>query len=126
MKGDADGKPRIGDTTSGLGIRIPKDVQPDEEGCVSPGNGGLSTYRQLLAMAPSFIPPEFGLGGTGKGLAVFKILDEQVAANRLTARDDRSPGNEGHVFLEPESKVPVATYRECLLATRPAWVKVEP
>jgi hypothetical protein len=39
---DADGRPSRGRSSRKLGVRVPGDVQPDTEGGVAPGGGGMS------------------------------------------------------------------------------------
>jgi len=53
---EADGKPTLGEEATDLGVRIPVDIEPDADGNVVPGSGGMFVSPQLTSLPPHRIP----------------------------------------------------------------------
>ncbi len=110
--------PRIGRSARDLGVRIPQDVQPDENGMVEDPKKGLSTAKGHPKNLPAHRkPPEFG--GTGKD-PVWAIDESKVNNEDLMTTNDH--GN--HVVVGPKRRMKLEQYEKALERTRPHWKKV--
>jgi|HubBroStandDraft_4_1064222.scaffolds.fasta_scaffold1513013_2 hypothetical protein len=50
------GRPKVGAGPNMLGVRVPKDVQLDEENNVFPGGGGLSVGSKISKLPYAMLP----------------------------------------------------------------------
>ncbi len=120
MKPDASGFPSCGPTARTLGVRVPNDIAPDENGCVHPGTGGMSVAPDdPLRLPPHRRPPILG-GGYGKD-PVWKLLDARLGENLRFRPDPREPDDHG--FVEPWAAIQVDQYQLALCATAPNWTQ---
>lgn len=101
-------------SSRGLGLRVPRDVAPDENGMVAPASGGLSAFSDRTEIPPFLLPKR--LGGPDDSMEVFSIETEQLAPT-LTARNT----HKSHYQIEPRALMPFATYIETIEATKPSW-----
>lgn len=117
MTSDANGRPVCEDSARGLGVRVPRDIEPSEDGVVRPRTGGLSVTPEDPKLLPAHRrPPAFG--GWGKD-PVFEISEQQLGED-LAYRPDE--GREAfHGFVEPGRPMPLSSYREALRETAPRW-----
>src|SRR6266852_393374 len=53
---EVEGRPAIGDRATMLGVRVPEDIEPDDDGNVCPDLGGMSVSPNLKSL-PSFRIP---------------------------------------------------------------------
>lgn len=117
MRADRDGRPLCGDTGARLGVRVPRDIEPDAAGMVSPGVGGLS----ITPDDPRHLPPEFrpeSLGGLGR-LPLFALAVHDLTADLQVRLDPTNP--QRHGFLEPTLPTELEAYQRALCATAPHW-----
>ncbi len=147
---EASGKPEIGSESSRLGIRYPHaeaqsttyDVEPDENGNVHPGGGGMSTSPCVGCIQFHLIPTRLRLQGgayrsaRGKdrnciwtmGSGVFED-NNSVDANlqlRVTEHYNRDIAkNTLHGLVEPNQIMPLAHYQSGLAETQNRWTKDE-
>jgi hypothetical protein len=109
-------RPLVEQSARGLGVRtegLVRDVNPDAEGRVHPGEGMSVAPDDPLFLDPHRRPAEFG--GTGKD-PVWEISDEALPGSlvvRLDAPD--------HGLIEPRAPIELAAYREALAETSPEW-----
>ena len=117
MQADPDGRPRCGSTARTLGVRVPEDIAPDDDGRVHPGTGGMSVAPDdPMRLRPHRRPRE--LGGTGPD-PVFALPTAKLGAS-LAAHQDRPD----HVMVEPRVVVDFAFYIRALHDTRPGLSRV--
>ena len=123
----ADELPAVGRSARMLGVRVPEDIQPDAEGNVRPGIGGLSVAPASIWNLPTHRRPR-GMkhGSTGKPAdRVYAVSGDALAGHRLGARPDpHAPAR--HAFIEPTTVMPLTTYEDAVAATRPVWRQAWP
>jgi hypothetical protein len=57
MRRAAQGGPEVGQGATKLGVRIPRDIEPAEDGTVSPGIGGMSVSPSIETLPPLSFQP---------------------------------------------------------------------
>lgn len=123
----ADSRPTVGDGPLDLGVRVPRDIQPDVHGDVLPNSGGMSVSPRMTALPPHRIPKRLRPlvpKATGKDFHFVWSMGEgpfvaDVSAPGLRLRPD--PANSKHGFVEPEAVMPIGDYRQSLEATQAKW-----
>jgi hypothetical protein len=117
MTDDA-GLPKVGRSARTLGVRLDKDISPDEHGNVRPQTGGLSVAPDdPRRLHPVRRPPTLG----GRGRDPVWALD----ATRLPAMlEYRADVPERHGLIEPARRMLLADYETALAGTRPLWMQV--
>jgi len=116
MREAADGKPKCGATARTLGVRVPDDVAPDEEGRVHPGRGGMSVAPDDPMRLRAHRRPR-ALGGTGPD-PVFSTVADQLGGALAVRLDGRT-----HALVEPNAPMDLPFYVRSLHSTRPLWTK---
>jgi hypothetical protein len=129
-------KPQIGRGPQFLGVRVGTgsndDVNPDDEGCVHPGRGGMSvapnpdwlpTHRQPRRLRDRY-PDRFPDAAGSNGLHCWHLgegpFHAQNVSDRLFLRlDPNAPTRHG--LVEPEEKMTLADYEGALAATQDLW-----
>ena len=106
MKADGE-KPNLGQTSMCLGARVPKDIQPDAQGMVNSGDGGISVSAKPEDLTPAMIPERYAKTIRGAASRVNSVWIWRMGegdfvsgpvANRLALRID--PLNNKHGFVE--------------------------
>lgn len=125
----ADGAPVVGRAGRSLGVRVDglvRDVAPDPQGRVHPGQGGMSVAPGNLWNLPNHRRPRrLGGGSTGHDSdAVFSIEAQAVGLRGLALRVDTDDGS--HALVEPSAVEPLEAYEGRLADTRPDWRHDEP
>ena len=122
-----DGSPRLERSARGLGVRIPKDIQPDEHGNVLPQRGGMSVAPESLWNLPHHRRPRgMGRGSTGPDTdRVFSIGQLAIETAGLTIRPDPNRPRK-HAFVEPPAPLQLENYEKRLSSTRKSWSVVSP
>uniref|UniRef100_UPI0025DE0851 hypothetical protein n=1 Tax=Lapillicoccus sp. TaxID=1909287 RepID=UPI0025DE0851 len=126
MRAAEDGYPEVGETAKTLGAR-PKiffpeeqgDVVIDDRGWIWPGTGGMSANTDPWRI-PLFRRP-LSFGGTGKGLDMFTIEDQQLPPGlsfRLI--------EDGHGYIEPTRPMTYDEVQRLIHGTRGLWIKTGP
>lgn len=114
MRSQNDGRPRCGPTARTLGVRVPRDVRPDEQGCVHPATGGMSVAPDdPMSLAPHRRPRT--LAGTGAD-PVFELKVHELGAE-LALRRDRLH----HALVEPSEVVSLDAFQGALCDTGMRW-----
>lgn len=118
MRKDAfDGRPaESSESGSGLGVRVPWDIEPDEEGIVHPDGRGMSVRTAPRYFERHRRPPAFG--GTGKH-PLWSIESEDLP-EYLTYRPDLGD-NPRHGVIEPSYSMDLEAFRDALASTRDDW-----
>lgn len=111
MYADDDGLPHVGEEFANLGVR-PGEIPVDEEGCVSPGTGGLSVFDDPKRLPANMRPR--ALGGLGER-PLFALSGNLPAM--LVLRRTRGY----HYQIEPAQRCRLAEYQAALFATRTLW-----
>jgi hypothetical protein len=125
MSADGD-YPLLEDTPDGLGVRVPIDIRPDDNGRVKPANAkkvkgdGMSvTPGAPRRMHPKRCPR--WLGGEND-LPLWRI-DELVLSLEVRFRRDRM-SSPTHGVIEPAHEMTLGEFRAAIAATRTSWVLV--
>jgi hypothetical protein len=113
-------KPEIGPSGRTLGVRTPPnenaDIEPDLNGIVHPGTGGMSASPNSPMNLPvSKRPPE--LGGKGKD-PIWCISSCNLGPGLTYTPDTTKPG---HGFIEPSTPMPISKYQQLLEGTQKQW-----
>ncbi|MEI7012848.1 hypothetical protein [Leptospira licerasiae] len=116
MLADFDNFPKIG--TKGLIIRVPEDIEHDNEGFVYPLTGGLSTFLNIMDMPKFYIP--VALGGKGR-IPIYKIRSENVHSDLRARSDNRENHDSSHILIEPVNKILIDHFNEDIICTRELW-----
>lgn len=120
MRLDEAGEPMCGPGAAKLGVRIPKDIAPDEAGLVHPRTGGLSVTPDDPARLPAEFRPE-SLGGTSR-FPLFSIASSALPEALSLTPDARSPRT--HWFVEPARSMRSEEFQAILCGTRPNWRRI--
>jgi hypothetical protein len=124
---DVDGFPKAGRSARMLGVRVPEDIVPDENGLVSPGSGGMSVAPGSEWNVPNHRRPR-GMknGSTGNaGDRMFAWLETLIPTDKLKVRADREYPDT-HVYVEPAIMIKLTQYESDLADTRTDWRQVWP
>ena len=117
-----DGLPEEGRSARKLGVRVPDDIEPDGNGNVSGGTGGLSVAPASMWNLPHHRRPRgMKRGSTGKDTdRVYSLGGAALDGSVLVIRPDpKAPAL--HAFVEPCEMMSLAKYESGLSATRPHW-----
>lgn len=126
MKPETEEKPAVGRSATSLGVRIPQDIQPDENGLVEPGQGGMSVSPSLQDL-PDFLVPERleylvpGASGRDKH-RVWRMGEGDFTASAVSADLSLRPDKPGHGLVEPASRMTLTEYENALAATQKQWL----
>ena len=139
MKIDGD-RPQVGRGANSLGVRVGPavndDVDPDADGFVHPGHGGMSVSPNPEAMPPHRLPrrlrqkypDRFPEATASNGLFCWWLgkgafVADQVAEHLRLRLDPDDP--EKHGLVEPDDRMRTEDYETALAATRDQWQKWE-
>jgi hypothetical protein len=129
---DENGKPALGETATSLGVRVPKDITPDEDGIVHLGPHGMSVAPSLETLPFMLIPRRLKhcvAGAIGSDNArIWKMgkgpwASESVAPDLRLELDPEKP--ETHGLVSPDLSMPLPAYRAALATTQDSWFLVE-
>lgn len=127
MTPDEVGRPRLGNTSRTLGVRVPQDIVPDGDGYVQPGAGGLSVAPDSMWNLPHHRRPRsLGRGSTGPGVdRVYSVTSPRLSDCSLQVRPDPI-AQDIHAFVEPSERTLLEDFRRCLERTKPYWEQAWP
>jgi hypothetical protein len=125
---ETDGKPTIGASATGLGVRVNKDIHPDDTGRVHPETGGMSVSPSLKDLPIQLIPRRLRhlvpRAAGSNSHRVWKMGEGPFApaevAPNLELRPD--PLKTRHGFIEPSRIVSIDDFQTSLAATQDEWV----
>lgn len=118
--------PALGDND--LGVRVPTDIEPDTQGNVSPGTGGMSVAPSLRLLPAHRVPQRLaGLVSKARGSNTFRIWSmgegtfvAGTVSDELALRlDPERPKRHG--LIEPAQEMGLRAYVMALHETRPIW-----
>ena len=124
---EEDGMPKLGSTSTLLGIRIGVDIETDAAGNVHrpafvPRNkNGLSCSAAIEFLPQFALPIEWG--GLNKKTTVWKIEVTDLPAE-LIAGDDCMPGIDRHISIGPSVTMAYNDFVRAIESTRPTWTKI--
>ncbi|PNH99634.1 hypothetical protein C1O25_16260 [Vibrio diazotrophicus] len=123
---ESDGKPVLGSSdTAGsiakkLGVRVPDDVEVDEQGIVKADFHGMSVSPMPIDNLPRHRrPPEFG--GTGKD-PIWGL--HTIHLGTLDLKYVPDPNNPSHGFIAPAKDMEYTHYEQCIYDTRDIWCPI--
>lgn len=122
MKMDGDGKPKLGECARTLGVRIPTDISPDEDGVIRNCHCGMSVSPIPVFNLPKHRRPK-EWGGIGRD-PVFGIDESQLIKFDLKLIIDSN--KDSHGYIAPFGDMAYTDYVARLHATKPCWIHVEP
>lgn len=128
MQPDVTGGPQVGRSARKLGVRVDSggDIEPNSEGSVSPGVGGMSVAPSLPALPAHRVPKRLrnkrpgAIGNDGDRVwshGQGSFADGEVAPHLRLRVDDPA-----HGLVEPDAPMPLDIYENALSATKGAWV----
>jgi hypothetical protein len=100
----------------GLGVRVGKDIEVDEEGLVHPGTGGTSVATAIKHLADHRRPPSHG--GVGKH-PIWRI--EAEALPEFLVYEPDSGHTPRHGCIEPAYSMEISDFQEAIAGTRDLW-----
>jgi hypothetical protein len=139
MRIDGDG-PEIGRGASLLGVRVGAgendDINPDGDGCVQPGQGGMSVSpsvntlpgHRLPRRLKEAYPDRFPEATASNRVHCWWLGEGGFDAGRVGDHLDLRPDPDnpaGHGFVEPDDRMKVEDYEAALAATRGEWRRWE-
>jgi hypothetical protein len=126
MTPDADGLPLVGRSARQLGIRLGRDVVPNDQGFVVPGGGGMSVATGSHWNLPAHRRPRMmGRGSSGNPSdCVYRVALPFEVRFALEVREDDPEKH--HALVEPGVPMTVSSFEGALAETRSAWQRVWP
>jgi hypothetical protein len=126
MKREVDGLPKVGQSGTTLGVRIPGDIVVDQAGCVSPGTVGMSVSPDWRSLPPFLVPARLRhLCPKARGrddIYCWKMGEGEFVDGPLTSALNFRRDTATHGLVEPAAIVPLGTYEADLAATRDHWI----
>ncbi len=125
MKRDADGLPRIANAATGLGARVPKDIDVDGE-MVRLNEKGMSVRPSLADVPLEFLPKRIDPAGLGENAnRVFKYGEGKFEQTPFAPGLELVPDRPDHGVVKPTAVVTLEQYRADIVATRSQWTDIE-
>ena len=123
MSPDEDGLPLVARSARALGVRVPTDIEPDEDGYVHRNTGGMSVAPDAMLNLPNHRRPRaFGKGSTGRNEDIVYSLEKNaLEAHRLHLEPDHERPKR-HATIEPIETMKLMIYEDSLAATRSNWI----
>lgn len=123
------GRPKIGPSARGLGVRIPPDKHPDllvgPDGTVEPGTGGMSvapTWRDLpIHRIPMRLQPIVSDACGKDADACWRMGAGAFSATSVTEELSLAIGSAVHGTVEPAHSMAAESFQSALKATRDDW-----
>lgn len=126
MKKDADDKPTVDQTATGLGVRVGTDINTDPTGNVVLDENGMSVAPAWRDLELHRIPKRLGTvvpGARGSNNTHCFTTGTGPFQRDLFAQGlELIPDTSIHAAVAPVATVPLAQYEADLAATRPDWV----
>jgi hypothetical protein len=121
---EENGLPRLGTSTTTLGVRRGKDIVPDGVNMVHrpaflPNQPNGISCAPNIASLPRFALPVIW-GGLNKRTVVW-CLDKADLGAELVAQEDTAPGNRGHVSIGPGQSMSFDEYALAIRSTAAKW-----
>jgi hypothetical protein len=128
--------PMCGADAKCLGVRVPPnpeaDIEPDTEGQVQPGQGGMSVAPQPADLPYHRMPRrhkgQFPRASGSNNLAVWHMGEGAFGAGGIADQLVLRPDPERpavHGFVEPAMRMSCADYQAALAASRDVWHRWE-
>jgi hypothetical protein len=119
------GVPKVGEAFACLGVRIPKDIQPDAGGQVGPGGKGLSVEPSLEAIGIFMVPTKYahllpGAVGNDK-YSVWTLRGSSFQNGPIAPKLHLACDSPFHGVIEPDTMMLATEYQTALAATQPDW-----
>lgn len=117
------GRPKLGQTATTLGIRERYDIETDSLGMVHPsaftpgGKNGLSCAPEIHYLPPFALPIEWG--GRHQHTKVWKLRKTDLSQELVSAQDGPT-----HVSIGPAQTMSFQQYANAIANTAAMWVKV--
>lgn len=119
-------RPKTGSTFGCLGVRVPKDIEPDKDGNVKPsGTKGLSVAPSLQALGIFLVPNKYsnlleGAVGDDKN-CVWLLRDSSFEDGPVAPKLHLTCDAPGHGLIEPASVMSLNDYQTALQETQSSW-----
>lgn len=126
MKKDADDKPTVDQTATGLGIRVRVDINIDADGNVILDGSGMSVAPGWRDLELHRIPKRLGAivpGARGSNNThCFTTGTGPFQQDEFAEGLELIPDSATHAAVAPTAVVPLTDYEAALAATRSDWV----
>jgi hypothetical protein len=117
--------PRTGSNARSLGVRVPTDISPPNDGLVSPGMGGMSVSPSWRELPIYRIPRRLNHlvpGAAGNDADACWTMGTGIFENGpLTKGLNLRPDKPGHGLVEPDAVMSLAEFQDRLAGTRCKW-----
>jgi hypothetical protein len=124
-----DNAPKVGDQRDMLGVRVPTDIEPDENDIVSPGNGGLSVNPDWKKLPAHLIPKKYnGIVADARGkrdIAIWRYGEVPFESANLNDKLQLRIDKPSHGSIEPRAAVGINEFQKNLADTLQEWKEVE-
>lgn len=118
--------PKLGSSARTLGVRVPQDIEPSQNGDVQPGRHGMSVAPCLRDLPVQWVPKRLRHLREGAiGPDTSKVwrhgegrFEMALVAPHLMLRPDRPD----HGNVVPETVMPLTQYQNAIAQTRSDWV----
>jgi hypothetical protein len=125
MRRDGD-KPLVGSNATSLGVRVPKDIEPDDDGLVRPRDRGMSVAPSARDLPSEFFPERLRVpfnkpGARGRNTYVWSMGTGPFVAGPVAPKLDLLPDKPGHGVVRPSEAMTLDAYRQALADTRDGW-----
>lgn len=125
MKRDANGFPRVGNTATGLGVRVPKDIDV-EAGMVKLNEKGMSVRPSVADIPLEFLPKRLDPAGLGENANhVFRYGEGPFEQCPFAPGLELVPDRPDHGVVKPTAVVSLEQYRKDIADTRSQWTDIE-
>ncbi len=118
--------PKLGPSASTLGVRVPVDIGPDQNGDVHPGTHGMSVAPSLRDLPVHRVPKRLKHlreGAAGSDSAkVWRHGEGAFAVAPVAPHLVLQPDRADHGTVAPDAVMPLAQYEAAITETRPGWV----
>jgi hypothetical protein len=118
--------PKLGRGARTLGVRVPKDIAPDQNGDVQPGPHGMSVAPSLRDLPIELVPKRLRHlreGAAGPDTSkVWRRGEGAFAVAPVAPHLMLQPDRQDHGVVAPDAVMPLEQYEQALAETSSGWV----
>lgn len=123
-----DGCPKVATEGSCLGVRVPDDIRPDNEGFVIPCGDGLSVNRSISDLPFMYVPKKYkaiAVGAKGNNSSsIWRHGDGPFENSKIDDRLSLHCATPVKGLVQPRTKMQIADFQLALAGTRQNWSEV--
>ena len=118
--------PKLGASARTLGVRVPRDIEPDQNGDVQPGSRGMSVAPSLRDLPVEWVPKRLKHlreGAIGPDTSkVWRHGEGRFETARVAPHLMLRPDRPDHGNVAPEVAMQLTQYENAIAQTRSDWV----